>query len=155
MSIAARLKTLLNEHQVRYEIIPHPYTVTAQQSAQVEHVPGQEHAKVVMVAADGQMVMAVCPASYRVDLPKLEALLGKPVRLAKEWEFKSAFPDCETGAMPPFGELYGVPVYVDESLKGLREFVFEAGTHTEAVKMDYTDYERIVHPTTAEFAHHL
>ena len=152
MSIPAKLKELLDNQRVRYEVIQHPYAVTAQQAAQVEHVPGKQHAKVVMLSTDGKLVMTVCPASYHVDLEKLESTLGKPVRLAKEDEFKDRFPDCETGAMPPFGELYDVPVYVDKSMKENQEIVFEAGTHTEAVKMRYADFENIVHPTVAEFA---
>jgi len=155
MSIPAKLKTLLDEQHVGYEIIPHPYAVTAQRAAQVEHVPGKIHAKVVMVDAGGKLIMTVCPACCRLDTTKLEGLVGKPVRLAKETEFKGKFPDCETGAMPPFGELYGVPVYVDKSLTENKEFVFEAGTHTEAVRMKYDDFERIVHPQVAEFARHV
>lgn len=155
MSIPAKLKELLEKHQVRYEVIPHPYTVTAQQSAQVEHVPGKNHAKVVMVQANDDLIMAVCPACHRLDVGRLQSVLGKSVRIAKETEFRGAFPDCQTGAMPPFGELYGVPVYVDRSLRENAEFVFEAGTHTEAVRMNYGDFERIAHPTVAEFAEHL
>src|SRR5262245_27657322 len=155
MSIPTRLKTLLDQQHVRYELIPHSYAVTAQQAAQIEHIPGDKHAKVVMMQADDQMVMAVCPACHRVDLEKFQSLFGKPVRLAKEWEFRAMFPDCEPGAMPPFGELYDVPVYVDKSLKEANDFVFEAGTHTDAVRMNYADYEKIVQPKVAEFAQHL
>ncbi len=155
MSIPAKLKGLLDQYGVRYEVVPHPYAVTAQQAAQVEHVPGRDHAKVVMVAADGQLFMTVCPACYRVNLSKLQSLLGRPVHLAKETEFKGSFPDCETGAMPPFGELYNVPVYVDKSLAQSEEFVFEAGSHTEAVRMHYADFDRIVQPKVAEFAQHV
>jgi Ala-tRNA(Pro) deacylase len=155
MSIPAKLKTLLDEQHVRYEVIPHPYAVTAQRAAQIEHVPGKSHAKVVMVDAGGKLIMTVCPACTRLDLIKLESIVGGPVRLARETEFKGSFPDCETGAMPPFGELYGVPVYVDKALAESGEFVFEAGTHTEAVKMRYADFEKIVHPRVGEFAQHL
>lgn len=152
MSIPAKLKELLDKQHVGYEIIQHPYAVTAQQAAQVEHISGKQHAKVVMLSSDGKLVMTVCPASSRVDLQKMGSTLGKPVRLAKEDEFKDRFPDCETGAMPPFGELYDVAVYVDKSMKENQEIVFEAGTHTEAVKMRYADFENIVHPNVAEFA---
>ena len=155
MSIPTKLKTLLEEQKVAYQVIPHPYAVTAQQAAQVEHVPGKAHAKVVMVEADGKLIMTVCPACCRLDLAQLESTLGRPVRLARETEFKGAFPDCETGAMPPFGELYDVPVYVDKGLTENNEFVFEAGTHTEAVRMKYADYARMVQPQVAEFAQHL
>jgi Ala-tRNA(Pro) deacylase len=155
MSIPAKLKTLLDDQRVPYQVIPHPYAVTAQRAAQVEHVPGKTHAKVVMVDAGGKLVMTVCAACCRLDLVKLGTVLGKPVRLARETEFKGSFPDCETGAMPPFGELYGVPVYVDKSLTENPELVFEAGSHTDAVRMKYADFERIVHPQVAEFACHL
>jgi Ala-tRNA(Pro) deacylase len=155
MSIPAKLKTLLDEQHAHYEVIPHPYAVTAQRAAQVEHVPGKLHAKVVMVDAGGKLIMTVCPSCSRLDLIKLESVVGKPVRLARETEFKGSFPDCETGAMPPFGELYGVPVYVDKELTESGEFVFEAGTHTDAVKMRYADFEKIAHPRVAEFAQHL
>ncbi len=152
--IAARLKTLLDEQKVPYSVIPHSFAVTAQQAAHVEHVSGHQHAKVVMVQANGQLMMAVCPASHRVDLAKLESVVGKPVHLAKETDFKGRFPDCEAGAMPPFGELYDVPVYVDKSLSSSPEFVFEAGSHTEAVRIRYPDFERLVRPKLAEFAVH-
>ena|ERR1051326_2200749 len=154
MSIPARLKTLLDDQHVRYEVMTHPYAPTSQRAAQVEHVPGKKHAKVVMVEADGQMIMVVCPASDRIDLPKLERSVGKPTRLATEEEFRSLFPDCETGAMPPFGELYGVPVYVDQSMKQAREFVFEAGTHTDAIRMKFDDFERIAHPHIEDVTQH-
>lgn len=152
MSIPSKLQAVLDERRVPYEVIPHDYAATAQRAAQIEHVPGRQHTKVVMVNAEGKLIMTVCAASDKVDLPQLERIVGKPVRLASEPEFKGMFPDCETGAMPPFGELYDVPVYVDKALTENREIVFEAGTHTEAVRMGYKDYESIVHPTVAEFA---
>jgi Ala-tRNA(Pro) deacylase len=110
-------------------------------------------AKVVVVQADDKMVMLALPASYRVYESKLAAVLGsREVRIAREDEFASAFPDCEVGAMPPFGNLYGVPVVVDRSLVEDDTIVVQAGTHTDTLSLKYADFARLVKPTVAEFA---
>jgi Ala-tRNA(Pro) deacylase len=152
MPIPSRLVEFLNQNKVRYEILHHPEAFTAQELAAIEHVKGRYHAKVVMVKADGEQLMVVLPADYRVDLEKLEKLTGKRTVLATEQEFKDLFPDCAIGAMPPFGNLYNVPTYVDKSLTEDDFIVFEAGTHTDAIRMSYADYERLAKPTIAEFA---
>ncbi len=151
-----KLRSYLKAQGVEFEVISHPPAYTAQELAAVEHIKGRFHAKVVMAFAGDQLVMLVLPATHRVDLDKLKAELGVPaVRLAKEQEFSSVFPDCEVGAMPPFGNLYGVPVYVDVSLTADPWIAFLAGSHTVTMRMAYADFERLVHPTVKSFAVHL
>jgi Ala-tRNA(Pro) deacylase len=118
-----------------------------------EHVPGRMLAKTVMVLADREMVMLALPAPYQVDLEKAAAALGvDEARLAEEEEFSNSFLDCEVGAMPPFGNLYGVPVYVEKTLAEDETIVFRSGTHTETMSVSYSDFERLVEPTVAQFA---
>lgn len=152
MRARERLEAYLREHGVKYEITPHAEAYTAQEIAAVEHVPGGQLAKVVVADADGTLAMLVLPAPARVDLVRLRAALGaKKVRLASEEEFARLFPDCEVGAMPPFGNLYGVPVYVDRSLTGQAQIVFNAGTHRETMTVAFADYQRLAAPTIIEF----
>jgi Ala-tRNA(Pro) deacylase len=152
MGVPARLIDFLNQSKVRYEVLHHPEAFTAQELAAIEHVKGRSHAKVVMVKTGGELLMAVLPADHRLDLEKLGKVTGRPTALANEGEFKALFPDCAVGTMPPFGELYGVATYLDQSLAGADRIVFEGGTHSDAVKMRYADYERLAKPTVAEFA---
>jgi Ala-tRNA(Pro) deacylase len=148
-----RLEDYLRENRVPFEAQHHPRAVTAQEVAASEHVPGKMLAKTVMVLADEEMVMLALPAPYQVDLEKAATALGvKEVRLAEEEEFEDTFPDCEVGAMPPFGNLYSVPVYVDETLAEDETIVFRSGTHTDTMSVNYADFERLVGPTIAEFA---
>lgn len=148
-----RLETYLREHEVKYETQHHPPAYTAQEVAASEHVPGRMVAKVVMVMVDDHLVELALPAPYQVSLDKARlALGGDEIRLAAESEFADAFPDCEVGAMPPFGNLYDVPVYVDSSLTEDEVIYFEAGTHTDTMSVDYADFDRLVHPTVADFA---
>jgi Ala-tRNA(Pro) deacylase len=148
-----RLENYLRENQVRFEEHHHPRAVSAQEVAASEHVPGRMLAKTVMVLADGEMVMLALPAPYQVDLEKAAAALGvDEVHLAEEEEFEDSFPDCEVGAMPPFGNLYGVPVYVEKTLAEDETIVFRSGTHTETMSVSYSDFERLVEPTVAQFA---
>src|SRR4029453_6256336 len=116
----------LNENRVQYEILHHPEAVTAQRIAQAEHVKGRHHAKVVLIKSGEQHLMMVVPADHQIDLEKAEKALGKPTSLAKEQEFKSLFPDCAIGAMPPFGNLYDLPTYVHKDLAEQDYIVFEA-----------------------------
>ena len=152
MEIPKRLIDCLNENKVTYEILHHPEAVTAQRIAQAEHVKGRHQAKVVMVKAGDQHLMIVLPADHHIDLEKVEKAVGEPVSLAKENEFKSLFPDSAIGAMPPFGNLYGLRTYVDRNLTDQDYIVFEAGTHTDAIKMSYRDYEKIVKPEVEDLA---
>jgi Ala-tRNA(Pro) deacylase len=121
-----------------------------------EHVPGRMVAKVVMVMVDDHLVELALPAPYQVNLDRARLALGaQEVRLAEEAEFADAFPDCEVGAMPPFGNLYDVPVYVDSSLTEDEVIYFEAGTHTDTMSVGYADFDRLVQPTVADFAEHV
>jgi Ala-tRNA(Pro) deacylase len=152
MEIPRRLIECLNEYKVRYEVLRHPEAVTAQRIAQAEHVKGRHHAKVVIVKSGDQHLMMVLPADHHIDLEKVGKAVGKAVSLDKEQEFKSLFPDCAIGAMPPFGNLYGLQTYVDQHLAEQDYIVFEAGTHTDAIKMSYRDYEKIVKPKVNDLA---
>jgi len=147
-----RLIDCLDENKINYEILRHPEAFTAQRLAEVEHVKGRRHAKVVMVKSGGKHLMVVLPAEHLIDLEKLTTFVGKDVSLESEGEFESLFPDCAVGAMPPFGNLYGLPTYVDRSLAEEDYIVFEAGTHTEAIKLSYRDYEKIVKPQVEDLA---
>jgi Ala-tRNA(Pro) deacylase len=147
------LKTFLDEHRVRYVTIQHSKAYTAQDVAAKTHISGKEIAKTVIVKLGGKMVMAVVPASRKVDLEHLREVVGaQSAVLATEAEFKDRFPGCEVGAMPPFGNLYGLDVWVDESLRDDEEIAFNAGTHTELVRLAYADFERLVKPKVREFA---
>jgi Ala-tRNA(Pro) deacylase len=152
MKIPKRLIDCLNESKAHYEILHHPEAVTAQRIAQVEHVKGRHHAKVVMIKSGDQHLMMVLPADHQIDLEKVEKAIGKPVTLDKEQEFKPLFPDCAIGAMPPFGNLYGLSTYVDTHLAEQEYIVFEAGMHTDAIKMSFREYEKIVKPHVKDLA---
>jgi len=147
-----KLKEFLNENKVKYVAISHSPAHTAQEVAASAHVPGRELAKTVMVRLDGKMAMAVLPASYMVDFKRLREVTGaKEVQLATEKEFKDMFPECEVGAMPPFGNLYGMDVYAANSLAEDEEIAFNAGSHSELVRMRFADFERLVKPTIVGF----
>jgi Ala-tRNA(Pro) deacylase len=152
MEIPKQLIECLDENKVSYELLHHPEEVTAQRIAQAEHVKGRHHAKVVIVKSGDEHLMMVLPADHQIDLEKIEKAIGKPVSLGKEHEFKSLFPDCAIGAMPPFGNLYGLPTYVHRDLAEQDYIVFEAGTHTDAIKISYPDYARVVKPKVNDLA---
>jgi len=155
MSVPLRLKSFLDSNYIPYESLSHATTYTAQGTATLMQISGKEIAKTVVlrVGAQGEeTILAVLPGPKHVKFDKLAATLGKPVRLATELEFSSMFPDCELGAMPPFGALYNLPVYVDESLAKDVEVVFNAGTHHDAVRMRYDDFVRLAKPTVCSFA---
>ena len=146
----SKLREFLDSHNVKYLVISHSVAYTAQGIAALAHVSGKKLAKTVMVRIDDTLAMAVIPASMHVDLEHLRLLAGaRTVELASEQEFRDAFPDCETGAMPPFGNLYGMRVYADVSLAGNEEITFTAGTHRELVRMNWEDMERLVQPIIA------
>lgn len=146
------LKNYLDQNQVPYEVTTHPEAYTSQEIAATLHKSGKRLGKVVMVKAGDQLVMCVLPAHELIDIGRLEQILGsKQVRLATEEEFKDLFPDCDVGAMPPFGNLYNVPVYLDERLTQYDKFYFEAGSHTEIITMSMNDYRRLVSPGIALF----
>jgi Ala-tRNA(Pro) deacylase len=148
-----KLKEFLDSHNIKYQTIYHSTAYTAQEIASRAHVPGKELAKTVVVKVDGQLALAVLPASEHVDTYALKSLLGaENVRLATELEFKDRFPDCEVGAMPPFGNLYGMPVYAEESLSRDAEIAFNAGSHRELMRLAYEDFERLANPRVLRFS---
>jgi Ala-tRNA(Pro) deacylase len=148
-----KLREFLDANSVKYVVISHSPAYTAQEIAASAHITGKEIAKTVMVSMDGKLTMAVLPASHRVDLDLLEqAAGGVSVRLATEEEFEAAFPDCEVGAMPPFGNLYGMKVFVADALARDKEIAFNAASHRELVKLSYMDFERLVKPQVAAFS---
>lgn len=146
-----KLKRFLDDNDVKYVTIGHSQAFTAQEVAASAHVPGKELAKTVMIKLDGSMAMAVVPAPSQVDLESLRELAGAgEAELASEDEFEALFPDCEAGAMPPFGNLWDMDVYVDEALREDEEIAFEAGSHTELVRLAYDDFEGLVQPSVAD-----
>lgn len=148
-----KLKEFLDSQKVKYVTIYHSPAFTAQEIAASAHVPGKELAKTVMVKIDGRMAMVVLPASFRIDMQMLRQATGAAnVELAGEKEFKDMFPACEVGAMPPFGNLYGMDVYVSETLSKDEEIAFNAGSHTELVRLAYADFARLVNPTVVQLA---
>jgi Ala-tRNA(Pro) deacylase len=156
MTILKKLKDYLEKNQVRYEVGYHERVYTSQEIAAAMHVPGKELTKVIMVKADGKMVMLVLPASYRVDTKKLKKVVKcKRLGIAKEKDFEELFPDCEIGAMPPFGNLYHLEVWVDQVLTQDEFIVFQAGSHVETLRIKYSDYARLVNPRMGDFSVHL
>jgi Ala-tRNA(Pro) deacylase len=156
MTILRNLKDYLEKNGVSYEVGFHPEVFTAQEIAAAQHIPGKEMAKVVMVKADGKTLMLVLPASYQIDMKKLKKVLkAKKVGIAKEKQFEDLFPDCEVGAMPPFGNLYQLEVWVDQALTENASIVFQAGNHIETMRINYSDYARLVNPKVGDFSVHL
>jgi len=153
MAILPRLQEYLESHHAQYEVLKHVNTYTAQETARVQHVPGKEVAKVVMVKKEDQTpVMLVLPASYRVDFEALQAVMHTNAVLEEEREFRTLFPGCETGAEPPFGNLFDLETVVDTALTRDEQIVFNAGSHRESVRMRYEDFASLVHPYVATFA---
>lgn len=149
----ARLKEFLDSNHIKYVTISHSLAYTAQGIAALTHTPGKELAKTVIVKIDGKLAMAVVPASAHVGLTLLKTAIGaKSVELASETEFKDRFPDCETGAMPPFGNLYGLGVFADESLTHDSEIAFNAGSHRELMRLSWSDFERLAQPQVLRLA---
>jgi Ala-tRNA(Pro) deacylase len=149
---AQKLKEFLDKERVKYISIIHSPAYTAQEVAASAHITGRELAKTVIVKLDGDMAMAVLPANRKIVLQDLREVTGcEKVAFASEEEFKSLFPDCETGAMPPFGNLYGMEVYLAESLTEMEEIAFNACSHTEVIKMRFSDFERLVQPRVMAF----
>ncbi len=152
MSMSARLKSFLDENHIHYTLMTHSPAYTAQSAAATLHIPGKEVAKTVVVRRGNETALAVLPASCHINLSRLGKLAGGETRLASEAEFIDKFPDCELGAMPPFGNLYKLPVYVDEKLAADEEIVFNAGTHRDAIRMRYHDFIKLAHPAVGGFA---
>jgi len=149
-----KLREFLDSRHIKYLVISHSVAYTAQGIAALVHMSGKKLAKTVIVKIDGVLAMAVVPASLHVDLDLLRAATGaRVVEVATEQEFKDAFPDCETGAMPPFGNLYDMPVYADASLAENEEITFNAGTHRELMRMTWADLARLVDPQITNLSH--
>lgn len=143
-----RLKAFLDENDIKYLSIMHSMAFTATDIAHSAHIRSKHMAKTVIIKINDKLAMAVVPANYKVNLLLLaDALQNSKVELASESEFTRHFPDCEVGAMPPFGNLYNMEVYVAESLTENETIIFNAGSHMELIQMDYKDFENLVKPT--------
>jgi Ala-tRNA(Pro) deacylase len=148
-----KMKELLDDNGIKYVTFKHSPAYTAQEVAQSAHISGKNVAKIVILKIDDKMTMAVIPASHQVNLESVkDAATANKVELACEQEFRDVFPDCEPGAMPPFGNLYGMNVFVSEALAADEAIVFNAGTHTELVGLAYRDFERLVKPQVGNFS---
>ena len=151
---AKKIKEFLDSNKIKYVSISHSSAYTAMEIAAMAHVPGKDLAKTVMVKINGHMAMAVLPATHMIKMDWLKKAVGTDdIRLATEQEFKDKFVDCEVGAMPPFGNLYSMDVYASNALKDDEEIVFNAGSHTELIKLSYKDFERLVNPKVAEISY--
>ncbi|MFN2222797.1 MAG: YbaK/EbsC family protein [Chloroflexota bacterium] len=149
---ATMLREFLDNHQVEYSTVEHSPAYTAQEIAAISHIPGKELAKSVIVKMDDKMVMAVLPASRRINFSRLKEITNaKTVELATEREFVELFPDCQLGAMPPFGNLYDMDVLVDKSLAEDEEIAFNACNHHELIRLSFKDFTKLVKPTILEF----
>jgi Ala-tRNA(Pro) deacylase len=152
MALHAAITSFLEQRRVPFTTFSHRAAFTAQGQAAASHVPGWHWAKSVVCVADGQPVFAVLPAPCVIDLERLKALTGvKELRLADEDEMSRLFPDCEVGATPPFGVLYGYRVFVDRALVGDPEMVFDGGNHGCAIRMHYGDFVEVAQPIVGSF----
>lgn len=153
MALLQQLQDVLETHSVPYRVLTHPRGYSAQRTAACQHIPGKHMAKVVMVRPGDRSVTTVLPASHRVNFEQLQAWLGGPAQLEGEQEFRLLSPSCETGAEPPFGNLFGLDVWVDRTLAEDEDMVFTAGTPCHSVRMRYADVAWLVQPQVAAFAH--
>ncbi len=148
-----KLKVFLDDNGVKYTSIQHSRAFTAQEIAELTHIPGKELAKTVMVMIAGELAMAVIPASHLVDFKSLSDVAGISAELADEGDFVEMFPHCDVGAMPPFGNLYDMPVYVSEPLAEDEFIAFSAGSHAEVIRLKYADFQRLVNPILGRFSY--
>lgn len=156
MPILRKLQEYLDERKIKYQVLTHSLAYTAQEVAALQHVPGKQMAKVVIVKKDtGAPIMLALPASHQVDFSRLRQVLGEHVELEEEQKFRTLFPGCEVGAEPPFGNLFNLDTIVDASLAEDEEIVFNGGSHWQTIRMRYDDYQRLVQPRVAKFARHL
>ncbi len=153
MTVSAKLEKLLLDSGFDYEVIDHPLAFTAQEEAAASHISGRHWAKTVCVLIDGRPALAVVPATRRLDVDRLRRLAeAGSVQIAREAEFRDLFPDCELGAMPPFGGLYGQPTYVDEALETEERIAFHGGDHRTAIEMSYREFAQVAQPVTGEIS---
>jgi Ala-tRNA(Pro) deacylase len=156
MNTLAKIKQYLDQNSVPYQVILHEEVYTAQELAQALHVPGKELIKVVIIKADDRYCMAVLPSIQKIDLSALQTQLhATTLTIATEQDLKALFPETEIGAMPPFGHLSSMEVWVDVNLTTDEYITFNAGTHYEAIRMHYTDFERLTQPHVASFSTRL
>lgn len=156
MSISRKIQELLEKENIEYEVLEHELAYTALEIAQAQHVPGHQVIKCVVVNADGKWILCVLPATHKIDFDQLNRTFSfKASSLANEGKVASLFPGCDVGAMPPFGRLGGIPVYVDSNLQENETIVFNAGTHTEMLKMHFHDFIRLEKPMIGEFSVHI
>lgn len=153
MSVSVKLVQFLKEKGVDYEVLPHTVSYTAQETAASVHTPGKEVAKSVVITDGSEYVIAVVDAPHQVDLKKFAAVSGmKKTSLASEDRLRELFPDCEPGAMPPFGNLYDIKVFVDKTLEEDETIIFNAGSHFEAIRLKYEDFKKLAQPQVGDFA---
>ena len=153
MAIPEKIKDYLSENALSYWHKTHPVAYTSLEIAAVDHIPGRELAKTVVLTGDGRLVMAVLPADHVINMEALKKGIGsKSLALASESEFIGRFPSCQSGAMPPFGKLFGLPLYCDRSLAGQLEIEFNAGTHTDTIRMSFSEFERSEAPVILDFS---
>lgn len=156
MSVSQKIKAYLDKENVGYQVLEHSLAYTAMEIAGSQHVPGRQVIKTVIVKADNKFVMCVLPAIHYIDLYKLQDILKtKNVQLATEEEISKLFPEYEVGAEPPFGHLYNLPVYADKVLEVDEDIVFNAGTHTDMIKIKWKDYQRLSRPTIVDIGIHV
>ncbi|MDD5073456.1 MAG: YbaK/EbsC family protein [Candidatus Omnitrophica bacterium] len=156
MAIAAKLKKYLDSNKVKYKALKHKLAYTAQEIAAAQEVPGKQVVKSVLVKAGDRFVLAVLPAIHLIDAKKLKAVLKcKSIKIATEKDIKKVIPDYKPGAMPPFGNLFGLETCADKMLKEDVEIVFNGGTHTDTVKMKYADFEKLAKPKISDFGKHV
>jgi Ala-tRNA(Pro) deacylase len=148
--VPSRIKSYLDERGISFRVTMHSKRVTAQETAATTHISGKRFAKTVVLKSDGSYLMAVIPAAESVDFGRFGAALGAPVELASEQELDRLFPDCETGAMPPLGGPFGLPVVADGCLAREESFVANGGTHTDVIELRWADYVRAEHPRVIE-----
>ncbi len=153
--VLKKLENYLKQNHVWYEKITHPRTYTAQETAASAHIKGKELAKSVMIKLDGETALAVLPAFMKVDFRRIKQISGaKKIKLAMEEDMEDIFPDCTIGAMPPFGNLYQVPVYADSALEDDEDIAFNAGSHMELIRMHLKDFNKLVHPKIHDIHRH-
>ena len=154
--VVKKLENYLEQNHVWYEKITHSRTYTAQETAASAHIKGKELAKSVMIKLDGETVLAVLPASFKVDFKRIKQISGaKKIKLAMEEDMEEIFPDCTIGAMPPFGNLYQIPVYADSTLESDEDIAFNAGSHMELIRMHFKDFTKLVHPIIHDIHRHI
>jgi len=153
MSVPKSIKHYLSDNGLNYVCKKHPVAYTSMETAAIDHVPGRDFAKSVMLKADGGLIMAVLPADHVINMRELKRKIGaKTLTLAAERDFADLFPECDAGAMPPFGRFYGLKTYCDRPLAEELEIEFNAGTHEDVICMDFADFYRLEAPTVLDFS---